>query len=676
MAISKADWDLMEKVAAYYESTKKTPEELKEQRENQRLRGYEPRTDNPGSISETASHFKMTRTKVTKILVTMGSYTSPMVEEIQKLRRQGLSVKEIAEFLGVSLGMVSSYIPYTDEIHNTLDPCDHTAKVREYRAYERMQGQRTNKRKGDCDMENTDNWKSEWEKEKRMSYREDYHRPMRVTWDNLENMLPEDIYKAYQEKQKEIEAYDKSNRDRFEKLIAIPESKLTDEQREMIEDLKQDLGIYPGALNSRNNKELEDISGEHIPFEPKEIMRLHLELIGVVDESDIESLKDYGGAKDGVITRDMIVPANIPLYALHYAIQRAFGWQNSHLHEFTLGKGRQNELCEGRTEEWLKMVGILFRSPLMDEDAQFWADDYEGGSFRNWLRKKYTGPYLSQCHEEGLYSCLEDMKDITPETEMNVAYMEEVMPAKENDNSDFAKVKFIDFAEFKQEKRLYSFSGKKIETIKFKDYPLERLALVFNVNPFALVERLPLDSILCPGWDRLHDNYPESNNEAQFIEENTCKTISEELEFIEDKIRAAVEMNEDSPFNQVIPKPFATELIYNYDFVDEWKVRITASWNCADLVEEGIVDQSTLDRANIKCRETYRPVLIAREGEMVMDDVGGLSGFANFLRDINPVLKDMASGEKVTAKQDKKEWLEWAKGQGWKRNDSSDMSLM
>jgi hypothetical protein len=90
MAISKADWNLMEKVASYYESTKKTSEELKEQRENQRLRGYEPRTDNPGSISETAAHFKITRTKVTKILVTMGSYTSPMVVEVQKLRRQGL----------------------------------------------------------------------------------------------------------------------------------------------------------------------------------------------------------------------------------------------------------------------------------------------------------------------------------------------------------------------------------------------------------------------------------------------------------------------------------------------------------------------------------------------------------------------------------------------------------
>ena len=58
----------------------------------------------------------------------------------------------------------------------------------------------------------------------------------------------------------------------------------------------------------------------------------------------------------------------------------------------------------------------------MDEDAQFWADDYEYGSFKNWLKKKYTGPYLSQCKEEGLYSSFYDVQDIGPQTEMYVGY--------------------------------------------------------------------------------------------------------------------------------------------------------------------------------------------------------------------------------------------------------------
>lgn len=59
-----------------------------------------------------------------------------------------------------------------------------------------------------------------------------------------------------------------------------------------------------------------------------------------------------------------------------------------------------------------------------------------------------------------------------------------------------------------------------------------------------------------------------------------------------------------------------------------------------------------------------------------MYDVGGVSGFVNFLHDINTDLKDMDTEEKITVKQEKKEWLEWAKGHGWKRKDSSDMSLM
>ena len=75
------------------------------------------------------------------------------------------------------------------------------------------------------------------------------------------------------------------------------------------------------------------------------------------------------------------------------------------------------------------------------------------------------------------------------------------------------------------------------------------------------------------------------------------------------------------------------------------------------MVESGRITQSELDRANVKCREVYRPVLIARDGEMLVDDVDGLSGFSEFLEDINPDFTGMTPEEKEEAKQRKKEIL-------------------
>ncbi len=496
-------------------------------------------------------------------------------------------------------------------------------------------------------MEESRNWITELKRERGMSYRVNHHRPIRVTWQNLGEIYHEDIVDSIEKHTAFLDAFETSGLEELELLRSVPENKLTAGQRQRMEELYDDLGLYPGALNFRNKKELGNLTGERLPFEPAEVMRLHLELVGDLDESEVEILKRYGGTENGVISRDLIVPATIPLYALNYAIQRAFGWQNSHLHQFKLETQRLHELLEGRSEQWIKMVGIMFRCPLMDTDAQYYADDYEGGRISNWFRDKYTGPYRFRRIEEELFSCLEDMEDIRPETEMHVEYFKE--PGGHQ---------FMDFVAWKKDGIPLNWPGEKIETVKFKDCPLDALPRVFESDPFALLEHLPLNSVLCPGFDLL-----PCDMEAQFLEENHCKTVSEELEFIGDKM-------EDARCSIVLPQPFTTELLYKYDFGDDWNVRITASWNCIDLVEKDILDQSTLDKANIWCRETYRPVLIAAEGPMVMDDVGGLSGFVNFLSEINPDLTDMDPQERADARQQKKEMLEWAKMQGWKRADS------
>jgi len=179
MPISAKDKEFMEEVTAYFRSTK-TPQ------------------DPYGSIRDTATKFGINRNKVRKILITMGEIESPITETAIMMRQQGMSIKEIARDLGVSVATVSTALPYEDKVDNTLDPTDHAASVREYRAYEREQLKRQAGR-ASKKQDKPDAWKGntmadqsiidkEWQKDIKMSYTEAYHRPHRLTWEDIDEM--------------------------------------------------------------------------------------------------------------------------------------------------------------------------------------------------------------------------------------------------------------------------------------------------------------------------------------------------------------------------------------------------------------------------------------------------------------------------------------------------------
>ena len=65
-------------------------------------------------------------------------------------------------------------------------------------------------------------------------------------------------------------------------------------------------------------------------------------------------------------------------------------------------------------------------------------------------------------------------------------------------------------------------------------------------------------------------------------------------------------------------------------------VRITASMDACDLVEQGRVSQQELDEAMKAIRKTYQPVCIAADGLYLVDDTVEISGYIRFLRAINP----------------------------------------
>lgn len=66
------------------------------------------------------------------------------------------------------------------------------------------------------------------------------------------------------------------------------------------------------------------------------VLKLHLELfLDHPDPREMGILKKYAKVEKG-ITGDVLVPDTMTLHALHYVLQKAFGWQNSHLHHFSL----------------------------------------------------------------------------------------------------------------------------------------------------------------------------------------------------------------------------------------------------------------------------------------------------------------------------------------------------
>ena len=688
MPVSDKDKAFMKQVADYFSNTK-TPDKPE------------------GSINTTAKHFKINRNKVRKILVTMGVWKSPLSEEVMQLRNRGMSIQEIAAELGVSVATVSTALPYEDKVDNTLEPSEHTSAVREYRAYEKKQKDRQaghaadnavpDTWKGDTMAEAKENIiEKEWQKDIKMSYTETYHRPHRMTWADreeeraeLEGHLSEDHSEEMQKLMQAIKELEKEFRENEKQYKKLSEKKnLTAGEKEKLRDLSYKTGNYPGALDSRNKDALEKISGDRLPPEPVRIIRLHMELFDEYEEwydgcndKYAEVFRKYGKLEYGDhISRDIIVPGDIPLYALHYVIQRAFGWENSHLHRFELPKEQFKMITDNNASTWSYMVGVYLRSPLMNEDDEFWADDYNGGSFKNWLRKKYTGPYLSQCYGEGLMSCQRDMLKIDMDEKYYVLYeksynrktqnydgeerITEVIPVYDHNGKKRSKPKPIG-----KDDRPY-----RVETKKFEAIPAEGLTHLFDRDPMALLERLPIDSVLAPAEYRLLKDV--SGEEREYIDEQIAKSAEEIAQELGGYVCRIVKEQIDSPMAQVYPIPVTDTLIYSYDFGDNWKIRITASENCVDLVESGRITQAELDKANVKCREVYRPVLIARDGEMLVDDVGGIHGFAEFLKEINPDLKGLDPEEKEEAKQRKKDNITWAKSLGWHRENLTDFNLL
>lgn len=362
------------------------------------------------------------------------------------------------------------------------------------------------------------------------------------------------------------------------------------------------------------------------------------------------------------ISREVLVPGNMNLHAMHYMIQRLFGWLNGHLHNFSLSDEDFNAITSGRVGGWKKLCGSLLHFPTNENSDFFWDDDYKTGqSVRTWYKKKYTGPYAQKAVCETYYNTMRELKIFQ---EKNPGFASK-MPLWEMQS----QLVFEEPLNFLNERltldELLVNGSPRTEMEKRREYRNWLAALEQKKKETeALIEgidekkRAELDDAL-ENLVRWRDNkaYVEQMiymGRTDELFEQTGTTAQDWLKEAEYFISRS-EKKCKKLFTDCNPKldPLFDTLYYEYDYGDGWFVKISvvekyetkkeAAQACEELAE--LIDQVKLDQA---------PRCIAADGINVLDDVGGIGGFHDMLSILNGDDQEEIASTKS-----------WARGLGW-----------
>lgn len=398
-----------------------------------------------------------------------------------------------------------------------------------------------------------------------------------------------------------------------------------------------------------------DIWKENFGYEGNgyKILKLHMELIADVNDEEENILKKYGRVNKA-ISRDILVPADMRLHNLHYVIQKAFGWQNSHLHNFTYPNEVFSQLTDNKFTKWLDLCGIYFRFPDGDNEDLYWDDDYDGSiSPKTWFRRKYTGPYYyGGFSEHYLYAATQAkaLKQQNPIIRIGPSF-DEFMAGK-----------------------------KDVRMVKIDDVTTDESKLLFETGTDELLERLTVGEVLatsvCKGWKFKTERLIRDVNAGFADNYKKARSLTDDY----DIKKFLIETNP-----RVIPP--ADRMIYSYDYGDNWHIEIICldefesfdSWNKKNdgdlqsiaITDEGIAKEQRPVDINGKEAEgelrnqiisvilNQKPVCVSADGLPVLDDVGGVGGYCDFLLSVH--------GQKRSVNEcnSKEETIEWGRSMGW-----------
>ena len=335
---------------------------------------------------------------------------------------------------------------------------------------------------------------------------------------------------------------------------------------------------------------------------------LHLELKNeCVNDEEKRILAKYADASEnGTIIRDILIPSDMPLHNLHYAIQRLFGWQNSHLRCFTIEESDFERLTNGKVKNWSQLVGILFQGSPNNIDDYFWDDNYSSGSIKVWLKKKYKGPYNYGGYAEKYSIAKKSIKQLLDrhtKVEVREPFHEYFKRSKDADDS----IRILKVA-------------------PMIDLTLQELndSILLENSVNNLLERLEVISVLALPDEKLAN-----------------------ANLLKPKI---IPINKNVIDKIGIPKisPVTHKITYNYDYGDNWEVEITRITENSSL-------HGQLEEAKKIVINEHKPVCVYKKGAFVLDDVGGMSGYTNFISTIN----------ESDDEEDVEGYKIWAESLGW-----------
>lgn len=367
------------------------------------------------------------------------------------------------------------------------------------------------------------------------------------------------------------------------------------------------------------------------------VLKLHLELdMKYVDEEEMQILKKHGAVKTS-ISRDILVPSDITLHALNYAILRMFGWQNGHLHNFSLPENVFKELTENKFLAWSEMAGIYFRFPTENYEDIYWDDDYkEGESIKSWMRRKYTGPYRYKGYGERYL--------------INQMEVESMF-------SRWDEITVREF-DFRAEKQPEPYN------VKLKEATVDQVLHAFaDVMCHELIERLKVSDVLCLKNSK-GVNFSDIKKHVK-RELSNCQ-IHDAIEKYHSKRFGSFKQEREFLENYNISVlPVTEQLIYSYDYGDGWEVLIT----CEDIYEKsetgawiganGDEVKSFADSLE-EIIAKHRPICIEKDGIELVDDVGGIGGFCRMLKTIYEA--DIRDEDEM---EERDSMLGWAEMMGW-----------
>ncbi len=434
-------------------------------------------------------------------------------------------------------------------------------------------------------------------------------------------------------------------------------------------------------------------------YYPPHLIRLHIELLDFGTEEPSEKLFKAVKAEKG-ISRDIIVPANMTLHALHYAIQRLFGFLGYHLNNFSLSQEDFNLVTAARLGGYTDLCGVLFRYSDQFEGDEGWDNDYDGESSVNtWLKKMYRAPYYKGNIGDTWYAnwrSIAQIHDEHPEIkdEMLLLEADEILYPERNRNYLREDVTVGE---------MLTSTGKMKTDAGVLDFMADRREAVKTWKADILGKIADEEGIL--------ENISDEKSEEGVVKilDRFCASLNNiRLGYEGDDIAYSV-LTQDLIFDRlaVHPLPFFKEIYYNYDYGDNWDFKISAveeyqltgdvlpgedNFDEMDLFKASQSRNAALKKTAVKrlcyedasgkevdeelreklaeCDVYGRPFCIAADGLNLVEDVGGTRGFENFILSVN------GKPETDDQKEERKENLLWAKDLGWTGRESRPEKML